>query len=158
MPCPLSALVHLLVKLFCTACRTNVMWTFLFATCLAYTAWHYRQCIMRTALCGTCFTCFTFWRCHFLSFLCYNCFILVKSLQFARKNFAHHLGTCPRWCLCTRCPTSVVYRHLRGPNVLHVLLRGQFHVRDVRMHLCQLVSDDQQSSFHLYQPVCRLHH
>lgn len=71
-----------------------MMWTFLFATCFAYTTWHYRQCVMRTALCGTCFTCFTFWRCHFSILLIYNCSILFNSLQFASKSLIrYNMGT-----------------------------------------------------------------
>lgn len=64
--CPICS--YFIWLLFCTACRAYMMWTFLFATCFANTAWHYRQCIMAATLCTACFTCFTSWRCHFLSF------------------------------------------------------------------------------------------
>ena len=46
-----------------------MVWTFLFATCLAYTNWHNFQRIMRLTLCAACFTCFTSWRCHFIILL-----------------------------------------------------------------------------------------
>lgn len=69
------------------------MWTFLFATCLANTAWHDRQCVMRTTLCGTCFTCFTFWRCHFSILFIYsrdlNCSLYFSTIcQHCKENFA----------------------------------------------------------------------
>jgi len=144
--------------LFCTACRTNVMWTFLFATCFAYATWHNRQCVMRTALCGTCFTCFTFWRCHFLSSL-FSIAVLFYSFSGHLQEKVYH---CPDFrpdsAISTRCLTSVVCRHLHVRCVLHVLRHGQFHVHDVHRHPFQSVSDGQQSGFHLYQPIYRSHH
>ena len=46
-----------------------------------------------------------------------------------------------------RCPTTVVDHYLRVPSVLPFLLLWQFRVHDGHMHLFQLESNDQQSSF-----------
>ena len=144
--CPICD--YFICVLFCTACRTYVMWAFLFATCFAYTAWHYRQCVMAATLCATCFTCFTSWRCHFLSFFIFLPFILLQYLVFARKSLsvvgqvwvARHA---PPACILIN-PTTVDVHHLRVQCVRPFLRPWQFHEHDGHMHRSQLVSNDQR--------------
>ncbi len=57
-----------------------------------------------------------------------------------------------------KCPSIAAGHCLHEPIFPLFLLHGQFHEHDGHMPPFQSVSNDQQSSFRLYQPICLLNH
>ena len=89
--------------------------------------------------------------------------ILLQYCRFASKKLSHHwrrpiIKQSAPFLFSTINPTTVDVHHLRVPCVRLFLRPWRFHEHDEHMHLFQLVSNDQQSSFHLYRPIYRLNH